>query len=302
MEHQKDDVIELNIGGQAMTTTRSTLCQVEGSLLSSMFSGRWDNSMSRDKDGRIFLDFNPTYFGYILDYLRAKKIPTADKPATLPTVASNQANNYHKLIEYLGLGDEMFPKVTESFKEHSSGIKLENDGAVAAYYAQEIQYSQYSQYSQPTNEFVFGQNTYKRGVIRLRLKIECPKYKGSIWVGMMRGDVTADRIQYYVSALRGWEIIQNGNRVRYTGGECSYLNSQECSKLEYTIELILDYEKSVLYLKGPDGNLIDKKLPEWNTWRLFVKFSSNSRTTDRLMGGQTVVFRVCILGCENILP
>jgi hypothetical protein len=42
--------------------------------------------MSQDKDGRIFLDFNPTYLAFILDDLRAKKIPTAEEPATLPNL------------------------------------------------------------------------------------------------------------------------------------------------------------------------------------------------------------------------
>jgi hypothetical protein len=37
-----DDIILLNVGGQKFTSTRSTLCQVEGSLLAIMFSGRWD--------------------------------------------------------------------------------------------------------------------------------------------------------------------------------------------------------------------------------------------------------------------
>ena len=36
-----DDVISLNIGGKNMAASRSTLCQVEGSLIASMFSGRW---------------------------------------------------------------------------------------------------------------------------------------------------------------------------------------------------------------------------------------------------------------------
>ena len=33
-----DDIINLNVGGKKITTKRSTLCQVEGSLLASMFS------------------------------------------------------------------------------------------------------------------------------------------------------------------------------------------------------------------------------------------------------------------------
>ena len=35
-----DDIINLDVGEQKFTTTRSTLCQVEDSLLASMFSGR----------------------------------------------------------------------------------------------------------------------------------------------------------------------------------------------------------------------------------------------------------------------
>ena len=306
MDCESDDVIELNVGGQTMATKRSTLCQVEGSLLSSMFSGRWDDSMSRDKDGRIFLDFDPTYFAFILVYLRAKKISAADKPATLPKVPSNQVNNYRKLIEYLGLADEMFPKLTESFTDHSPEIKLEENGAVAAYYAQKYSAGFYSfYYSQPNNAFVFGQNIYERGVTRLKLKVECPDFIGTISVGMLRGDVTPDLLQYYKSAFQGWEIQQNlgFQKVSYTGGECSYLNSKQCPKLEYTIELILDCEKSILYLKGPDGNIVELKLPEWNTWRLLVKLmglKGHEQSRKRL--GTDVVFRICILECHSILP
>ena len=49
-EVNDDDIIDLNVGGQKLTTTRSTLCQVEGSLLASMFSGRWEDALKRDKD------------------------------------------------------------------------------------------------------------------------------------------------------------------------------------------------------------------------------------------------------------
>jgi hypothetical protein len=36
----KTDIIELNVGGRALTTTRATLCAQPGTLLASMFSGR----------------------------------------------------------------------------------------------------------------------------------------------------------------------------------------------------------------------------------------------------------------------
>jgi hypothetical protein len=38
MESLGHDVINLNVGGKRMTTTRSTLCQVERSLLADIFN------------------------------------------------------------------------------------------------------------------------------------------------------------------------------------------------------------------------------------------------------------------------
>ncbi len=75
-----DDIIDLNVGGQKLTTTRSTLCQVEGSLLASMFSGRWEDSLKRDKDGAVSLISIHnilSLFWIICDKrkLRAQKIP-----------------------------------------------------------------------------------------------------------------------------------------------------------------------------------------------------------------------------------
>jgi hypothetical protein len=75
VEVSDNDIIELNIGGHKLTTKRSTLCQVEGSLLASMFSGRWEDSLERDKDGAIFFDFNPQYFLVILEYCARRKLP-----------------------------------------------------------------------------------------------------------------------------------------------------------------------------------------------------------------------------------
>lgn len=38
---------------------RSILCKVEGSLLATMSSGRWEKSLCHDEDGAVFLDFDP---------------------------------------------------------------------------------------------------------------------------------------------------------------------------------------------------------------------------------------------------
>ena len=47
---QDDDIIELNLGGcKSIATKRSTLCLAEGSMFSSMFSGRWNDRLELDK-------------------------------------------------------------------------------------------------------------------------------------------------------------------------------------------------------------------------------------------------------------
>lgn len=70
---EDDDIIYLNVGGVTFASNMSTLCQVPGSFLAPMFSGRWEDSLKKDKEGNVFLNFNPNCFKLILNYLRAQK-------------------------------------------------------------------------------------------------------------------------------------------------------------------------------------------------------------------------------------
>ena len=103
------DFIQLNVGGQTFTTARSTLCRVEGSLLATMFSGRWEDSVERVQNGVVFLDFNPEHFSWILDYLRVKMISSPVNPAVLAEASKNQMKDFNTLLKYLGLSDEILP-------------------------------------------------------------------------------------------------------------------------------------------------------------------------------------------------
>ena len=102
-----DDIINLNVGGTKLATLRSTLCQVEDSLLATMFSGRWEDNIKRDQNGAVFFDFNPQYFILILDYLRGKKIATPENPPPLPKVPEDQEESFYRLVQYLGLTTEI---------------------------------------------------------------------------------------------------------------------------------------------------------------------------------------------------
>ena len=129
-----DDIIHLNIGGQKITTERSTLCLVENSRLADMFSGRGEDNLERDQDGTIFFDFNPQYFILILDCLQAKRIATSGTSIPSPEVAEDQFEYFNILLQHLGLSNEIIPTEiapSEKFDEDSPGATFEERGTVA---------------------------------------------------------------------------------------------------------------------------------------------------------------------------
>lgn len=67
-----DEILTLDVGGEVFRVYRSTLQQVEGSVLSTLASGRWQGSGG--EDGTIFLDCNPRSFQEILDFLRELRL------------------------------------------------------------------------------------------------------------------------------------------------------------------------------------------------------------------------------------
>jgi len=62
-----DDMIELNVSGRLIQLERSVLLNLPNSLLSGIFSGRWDKTFPKDSKGRFFLNENPDCFRYILN-------------------------------------------------------------------------------------------------------------------------------------------------------------------------------------------------------------------------------------------
>ena len=102
-----DDIIELNIGGQKMTTLRSTLTAIPNSKLALMFSkNNTKSTLSMDKQGAVFFDYNPIYFNYLLDQLRAIKRLTRKYGYQLqlssPPFGSSQVN-FTQMLTDLGL-------------------------------------------------------------------------------------------------------------------------------------------------------------------------------------------------------
>ncbi|XP_045169222.2 BTB/POZ domain-containing protein KCTD7-like [Mercenaria mercenaria] len=79
------DVVELNVGGKLMTTLLATLTKDPESMLAAMFSGR--HVISKDKDGRFFIDCDGNLFEYILNFLRFGTLPPKEKALEIYDVA-----------------------------------------------------------------------------------------------------------------------------------------------------------------------------------------------------------------------
>jgi BTB/POZ domain len=64
------DVLHLNVSGKLVAVLRSTLTCLEGSMLAAQFSGRWDDSLEKDRDGNIFINQPADLFVPMIDYLQ----------------------------------------------------------------------------------------------------------------------------------------------------------------------------------------------------------------------------------------
>ena len=94
------DIITLNVGGKIISIERDTLCQIEGSLLASMFSGRCEKSLKRDENNRVFLEIDPDCFKIVVKWLRLLRI---DPSAGFPRVPAVLETDLQKWMGHLGL-------------------------------------------------------------------------------------------------------------------------------------------------------------------------------------------------------
>ena len=70
MQENGDDIFELDVGGvtDGFKLSKKMLCQVPGSALEAMFSGRHD--LRKTVQGKIFIERDPKVFRYMINYLR----------------------------------------------------------------------------------------------------------------------------------------------------------------------------------------------------------------------------------------
>lgn len=120
------DVLNLNVGGDKIAVLRRTLTSVEGSMLASRFSGRWDDSLEKDAEGNFFIDQPIELFRPMINYLRAKSIEMTQAP----NVKSPHPKDYdtrqdfYRLVEYFGMTNGIYPSVIELHRGEAESFEI----------------------------------------------------------------------------------------------------------------------------------------------------------------------------------
>ncbi len=69
-----------------------------------MFSGRWEDCLDHDSNGRVFLDFDPYSFQQILTMLRCRPFDLANRVVPPEAIITpDKLHAYKCLVDYLGL-------------------------------------------------------------------------------------------------------------------------------------------------------------------------------------------------------
>ncbi|UJR23037.1 hypothetical protein I4U23_026063 [Adineta vaga] len=213
-------IVNLNVGGEKISTTRHTLTQPEGSLLAAMFSGKLDHKLTKDSTGCIFLDYDPALFKCLLNQLRTWSDPGV-KRVIRPPAGHEQA--FFDLLYLLKI-DERFidrdrsaitgsttipsptpwqpdaPRSRQSDKEPLRFWTLENS---------EVQLSENDRrcenFSRGLYQCIFGSQTYSKGTYRVRLRLE--EGTANVLMGICSYSKTlAGPVHYNTPSAHGWFV------------------------------------------------------------------------------------------------
>ncbi len=116
-----DDIITLDVGGTRLRVLRSTLCYVEGSLLASMFSGRWDDNLVKDDQGAFFIDQPYEHFKAFLDFFRSCKSAAVNGPPASIADSGDVAKSrrFMRMVDYYNCTLDVYPVKITRFQKGS---------------------------------------------------------------------------------------------------------------------------------------------------------------------------------------
>lgn len=89
-------------------------------MLAHKFSGRWDDSLEKDRDGNIFINEEYSLFKVMVDYLRRKEIEIDAYPVPAPKfdiVTSKQ--DFYRMLSYYGMLFTIYPLKLHPYEKYS---------------------------------------------------------------------------------------------------------------------------------------------------------------------------------------
>ena len=111
LEHvHYSSTVKLNVGGHYSTTSLQILTKDPNSMLTAMFSGKFE--MKSSEDGAFFVDRDGTHFRFILNYLRDGELILPDGATFLKELEAEA-----KFYQIQGILDVVRPRAPKNFEE-----------------------------------------------------------------------------------------------------------------------------------------------------------------------------------------
>ena len=140
------NVLQLSLGGEHADVKASTLAGNRGgypNMLSRILtSGRYDAIFLRDRDGRIFLDFESGWVEPLIDHLRILSVSIPGAALAIPKVRLAHQNGFKLVTELFNMIDSgissTIPTLQNTAKVHRDEGQSEPDAAFLTPFLQEL--------------------------------------------------------------------------------------------------------------------------------------------------------------------
>ena len=110
-------ILKLNVGGKDINVRKSSILPRTSpdSLFGILVTGRWDNNLTKDQHGRIFLDIDPEWFEVVINVLRdtGKIVP--------PCVAPEMDSGFRAILACYNLRSLFFDFTIDLSEESEIG-------------------------------------------------------------------------------------------------------------------------------------------------------------------------------------
>ena len=264
-----DEILSLNISGEKMMVRRSVLTLVQGSNLQIMINN--NEKLLKDKEGNIFLDFNPICFKKIVDFLKLKSIEIENKPPPIPVIDPIIKEEFEYLANYLGVSNlfqnaKKNEETVDVFeRKFNNQVEISENGKVCGSL-------------DSSHKWAFGKNIYSQGIFSF--EFEVLKLSNNNWMLLSILDCASnindgDIYSYNWKGCYGWA----GGSNAFVNGKVNNAKDGYNSSSDFlendNIVLTLDLEKNTLSFENRrNGKKYLLEIPPNKNWRVHVNLYS----------------------------